>query len=110
MFHIVKEDDLREVYKWIKNGDHPEDHDQFASSEERIRVEGKVVRRYNHPKIDGDVDCSVCGQVMKKHGWIDQGSSGITVCPGSWIEKRDNKYYVLDLEFELTDYVFVQVQ
>ncbi len=33
--------------------------------------EGKVVRYYRHPNIDGQTVCKHCGNTMHNHGWID---------------------------------------
>jgi len=68
-----------EAHRWFKNGDHPED-DSFPNE-----TEGKVVRYFRHPNIDGDVDCSHCQIRMHDHGWIDTLEGGHNVCPSDWI-------------------------
>jgi hypothetical protein len=80
---------VREATQWFKNGDHPDD-DVYCPFEDTGIVptkprEGKVVRYYRHPRIDGNVDCSKCGLPMHNHGWIDTLEGGHIVCPGDWI-------------------------
>ena len=78
-----------EATEWITNGDHPEDNSVELFSQEigAFLSEGKVVRRYNHPNIDGNVDCHKCGMMMKDHGWIDTLEGGHVVCVGDYIIK-----------------------
>ena len=72
-----KKESYIEATQWFKNGDHPLDRNG--------NKEGKIVRYYNHPKIDWSVICNICNHVMKNHGWIDALESGHNVCPGDWI-------------------------
>ena len=69
--------------------DHPEDNrGTFTGSDGRAYLgEGKVVRYYIRPDIDGDTRCRSCGDIMHAHGWIDAPEGGLTVCPGDWIIK-----------------------
>lgn len=105
--------------QWWKNGDHPNDDiGEWALDEMKLldkypdaategvpkqarsdydvryqRIEGKVVRFYRHPEVDGytwhgDLVNSgrpTCHIKMKEHGWIDTMEGGHTVCPGDWI-------------------------
>jgi len=73
--------------KWIKNGDHPLDdiHDiPDEVNETTFESEGKIVRYYRTPDLDGDRRCK-CGAIMHVHGWIDTLEGGHIVCPGDWI-------------------------
>ena len=78
-----------EAHQWHKNGDHPLDFSERVSSpddsEATFLSEGKVVRRFRHPDINGDQSCRRCGEIMHIHGWIDTSDGGHTVCPGDWI-------------------------
>ncbi len=75
-----------EATQWFKNGDHPEDDcGTFDAGKGPFRGEGKVVRYYRSPSIDGGVDCRLCGLIMRIHGWIDTLEGGHIVCPGDWI-------------------------
>ena len=72
-----------EATQWFKNGDHPEDR---WSPE----VQGRVVRYYRTPELDGQTSCTKCGAIMHIHGWVDTLESGglaggYIVCPGDWI-------------------------
>lgn len=73
-----------EATQWFKNGDHPEDQCEQASHEAFL-TEGKVVRYYRHPRIDGRIVCSECERAMNDHGWIDTLEGGHVVCVGDWI-------------------------
>ena len=72
-----------EATQWFKNGDHPED-DCVMVAPFRLD-EGRIVRYYRSPSIDGKVDCSQCEFIMHNHGWIDTLEGGHIVCPGDWI-------------------------
>lgn len=76
-----------EATQWWKNGDHP--HDGPA------HLEGKVVRYYRDPSIDGLESCNHCGRNMHDHGFIDTKQGGHVVCPGDYIinEPDGNGYY-----------------
>jgi len=79
-----------EAHQWFKNGDHPEDGEgTFIDPEtkEEHRCEGKVVRRFRRPDVNGDVKCSECGRRFHDHGWIDTKEDGHRVCPSDWIIK-----------------------
>ena len=73
--------------QWFKNGDHPLDGDErFLSGEFAGELfEGKIVRYYRTPKMDGQDACQHCGQIMHIHGWIDTLEGGHIVCPADWI-------------------------
>lgn len=84
--------------KWFKNGDYPGDGKEiFQSGEFKGQLlEGKVVRRYNNPYVDGQSLCEVCNHKMQTHGYIDSSEKGCTVCPGDVIvSNRDKILYVL---------------
>lgn len=66
-----------EATQWFKNGDHPLD----GSAD----MEGRVVRYYSTPEIDGQTKCKHCGNIMHNHGWIDTLEGGHIVCPSDWI-------------------------
>ena len=69
-----------EAHRWFQNGDHPEDNYVKGTINE-----GKLVRRYRVPKLDGFKECDHCGNIMHDHGWIDTLEGGHIVCPGDWI-------------------------
>ena len=74
--------------QWVRNGDHSQDEATFIYNKETGDAdlrEGKLVRYYRHPKIDGQVDCAKCGRIMHDHGWIDTLESGHIVCPYDFI-------------------------
>ena len=78
-----------EAAQWFINGDHPDD-DCFRPFEDTGEVptvlrEGKLVRFYRHPSIDGDQQCKHCGKIMHFHGWIETLEGGHIVCPSDWI-------------------------
>lgn len=76
-----------EAHKWLKSGDHPEDNrETFTDSDGKPFLgEGKVVRYYRTPDLDGQDSCKNCGVIMHDHGWIDTIQGGHIVCPGDWI-------------------------
>lgn len=77
-----------EAHQWFKNGDHPQDgEERFPEGHEYAgeKLEGKVVRYFRHPFVDGQEKCQKCGQIMHVHGWIDTLEGGHNVCPGDWI-------------------------
>ena len=76
-----------EATQWFKNGDHPDDNcETFTGADgEPFLGEGKVVRYYRRPPLDGKDACKRCGDFMDNHGWIDTLEGGHIVCPGDWI-------------------------
>jgi hypothetical protein len=97
-----------EATQWFKNGDHPEDdcvvvRRRAPGDPDDIRrhtgdfipdpvtghpyflTEGKVVRYFRRPDINGRSRCVNCDRIMNDHGWIDCPNGGITVCPGDWV-------------------------
>ena len=76
------------AHQWCRNGDHPKDNCRMIAPTrpgitEPFLSEGEVVRYFRHPDVSGDSQCSLdCGATMHHHGWIDQGITGRTVCPG----------------------------
>lgn len=80
-----------EATQWFANGDHPKDECQVLKMMEGDCVgnffltEGKVVRYFRRPDINGMDSCKICGNIMHFHGWIDTMEGGHIVCPGDWI-------------------------
>jgi len=93
-----------EATQWFKNGDHPEDGEERfppkgppgaadgSNSDPRYtgefvgqRFEGKVVRYFRRPDVDGETACRHCGVRMHEHGWIDTKEGGHIVCPGDFV-------------------------
>lgn len=71
-----------EAYRWLKNGDHPEDHRDGNPR----GWEGKVVRYFRNPDYPGRSIHDRCGRTWHDHGWIDtRVDGGHTVCPGDWV-------------------------
>lgn len=92
-----------EAAQWFRNGDHPLD-DVGATTfdpltgEEYTRLEGRIVRFYRNPFVDGDTLCPRCDMRMHEHGWIENPSGGFVVCPGDWIVtgSRENFFYPME--------------
>jgi len=80
-----------EATQWFKNGDHPQDDcGTFTGADGKpFQGEGKVVRYYRTPDLDGQHVCKRCGKIMHEHGWIDTQEGGHIVCPGDWIITGD---------------------
>ncbi len=74
-----------EATQWHQNGDHPHDHSISVDENVSYLLEGKVVRRYRTPDLDGQDRCNHCDWTMVSHGWIDTLEGGHIVCPGDWI-------------------------
>lgn len=74
-----------EAHQWWKNGDHPEDDSQPNREGSIFLTEGKVVRFYRSPKMDGHYECNHCHLIMGVHGWIDTLEGGHIVCPGDYV-------------------------
>ena len=76
-----------EAHKWFKNGDHPDDDIIVVTGSDGkpFESEGKLVRYYRTPELDGQNVCVHCGNIMHNHGWIETLEGGHTVCPGDWI-------------------------
>lgn len=75
-----------EASQWFKNGDHPEDNcGTFDVGEGPFQGEGKIVRYYRRPELDGQNPCAKCKIIMHLHGWIDTLEGGHIVCPNDWI-------------------------
>lgn len=95
-----------EATQWFKNGDHPEDNQEtfIGSDGNSFLGEGKVVRYYRRPSIDGQTKCLECDDIMHNHGWIDE-VYGSVVCPRDWVitigERHTiRKPYVFDQIYE----------
>jgi len=74
-----------EATRWFKNGDHPKDNHAVETKHGILVREGKVVRFYRTPDMDGQTPCKHCDIIMHRHGWIDTLEGGHIVCPGDWI-------------------------
>lgn len=81
-----------EATQWQENGDHPEDNCYIVKPDRDSTTqftpflsEGRVVRYFRHPGIEGETPCKHCGKTMHVHGWIDTLEGGDIVCPGDWI-------------------------
>jgi hypothetical protein len=89
-----------EAHRWQQNGDHPGDNCQVIPATlpgdeySEFWSEGRVVRYYRNPDLDGGFQCPLCGITMHLHGWIEPENSigvfadngnGTVVCPGSMI-------------------------
>jgi hypothetical protein len=79
MAKVLRKPVVFEAHQWFKNGDHPEDCPEHPG------WEGRVVRYYRRPSVDGQRPCQYCQRVMHEHGWIDTLEGGHIVCPGDWI-------------------------
>lgn len=72
--------------QWFESGDHPKDNrDTFDTGDGPFLGEGKVVRYYRTPNLDGQVKCKRCNDIMYNHGWIETPEGGHIVCPGDFI-------------------------
>lgn len=88
MAHFRKKPLVIEATRWFVNGDHPDDGAETfppGSPYAGERYEGKVVRYFRHPDIEGTRQCGHCHHLMHVHGWIDTKEGGHIVCPGDWI-------------------------
>jgi len=78
-----------EAIKWEKQGDHPNDDCYEVTPKHGVTFmsEGKVVRRFCHPKVMSLDVCEYkgCNHTIGEHGWIDTVQGGHRVCPGDWI-------------------------
>jgi len=100
-----------EATQWFISGDHPEDdRDTFQTKDGNPFLgEGKVVRYYRTPELDGQNKCAKCEKIMHNHGWIDTLEGGHIVCPGDWIitgikgEKYPCKPDIFDATYEAVD-------
>ncbi|KKL82789.1 hypothetical protein LCGC14_1981300 [marine sediment metagenome] len=96
-----------EATQWFKNGDHPkDDRETFTGSDGKPFLgEGKVVRYYRDPDVDGQTKCENCGSIMHNHGWIDQVND-LVVCPGDFVVSimfgryRVEKPNIFDITYE----------
>ena len=76
-----------EATQWFENGDHPEDKCYYVDdkSPDRFLSEGRVVRYYRTPDLDGQSECKHCSGIMSNHGWIDTLEGVHIVCPGDFV-------------------------
>lgn len=96
----VKTPMVVEAYRWLKNGDHPEDGSTNikCSNGTIFKSEGNIVRYFRHPDISGKSKCLKCGKTMHVHGWIDStisidSENGEPVCPGDWVIRYESGKY-----------------
>ncbi len=107
-----------EATQWFKNGDHPDDHYPIHANasdtdkrkyDDYLQHEGKIVRYYRTPAMDGQHECKHCGSIMHNHGWVDTLEGGHIVCPGDWIitgvkgEHYPCKPDIFEATYELID-------
>ena len=87
MTKFVKKPVVVEATQWFKNGDHPDDGTEaFEEGEFKGELlEGKIVRYYRTPSLDGQNHCKRCDKIMHIHGWIDTLEGGHIVCPEDYI-------------------------
>ena len=95
---ITEKQPLLEAHLWYKNGDIPgEVTERFTDGQYKGELyEGSVVRYYRNPSQSGTSVCPRCGNIYHVHGWIHQDEDGLTVCPGSYVIKDNDRYTVLD--------------
>ena len=76
-----------EAQQWFKNGDHPEGNREVLKDAlgNSFMGEGKIVRYFRRPDINGLKRCENCSKPMNMHGWIYTLEGGYTVCPGDYI-------------------------
>ena len=83
--------------QWFKNGDNPDDNSTLVGiGDTAFKSEGKVVRYYRNPIDAGSRICTNCSHIMNEHGWIDARYylKDHIVCPGDWIIKEKNQYFI----------------
>lgn len=84
-----------EAHQWFKNGDYQGDGDEG---------EGKIVRYFRLPGIDGQQPCPTCCVQYHDHGFIETPHGGHRVCPGDWIvTSSEGDYFpISDEDFQKT--------
>jgi len=94
-----------EAHQWFKNGDHPNDQtkDMLNDYGHRFKSEGRVVRYYRIPVMDGMLPCEKCGRVMQSHGWLDSFTHNQVVCPGDWVISHPNGMYTAVSENDMAE-------
>ena len=94
---IIREKKTLDAQQWFRNGDHSDDACRVitgGTDKLQFWTEGKVVRYYRNPIVEGTFECQNCHYQMHIHGWIDRGTSGQTVCPGDWIIREGLDKYI----------------
>jgi hypothetical protein len=84
---------LTEATQWFKNGDHPRDESTpIDRGDGGTRLtEGKIVKFFRSLEIPGGRFCPKCGNVMSKHGLLEEGlNNEEIVCPGDYIVTRQS--------------------
>lgn len=97
-----------EAFQWLTNGDHPDDNcvpipepKPTAENDDppaHFKSEGQVVRYFRHPNVPGESLCPACKRTADDHGFIDQGGSGYTVCPGDFVVKHKGNFFPMKKE------------
>jgi hypothetical protein len=87
MVYAKKKPIVIQAHQWFKNGDHPKDDCELLKDSDNItyKSEGKLVRYYRNPEINGNKPCKHCGHLMHNHGWVDTLEGGHIVCVGDWV-------------------------
>ena len=83
MAKFRKQPKVVDATQWFKNGDHPEDSTHRLP--DGSMSEGRIVRYFRRPDVDGNACCQKCQQPFDQHGWIDTLEGGHIVCPADWI-------------------------
>lgn len=95
---------LTEATQWFVNGDHPQDASTLIDGPDGSQrsTEGKLVRYFQRINIPGQRYCTICGNVMEKHGLLEGLNGEETVCPGDYIvtDQKGRHYVVKRVEFE----------
>jgi hypothetical protein len=99
--------------QWFKNGDHPNDNclPYVQDNGSPFLSEGKVVRYFRHPQINGHNLCATCLRTHNEHGFIDTNNFDTTpfvnakytlctlkkstVCPTDWVIQNGDKYFAI---------------
>lgn len=104
--------------RWHKNGDHPHDDvgkmepdpSSAADASGEVgtyrRQEGRIVRYFRRPwdaPTGSRIICARCGYETERHGWIDSGGAGRTVCPGDYVVVADQPADCYAISKELAD-------
>jgi len=102
--------------QWNKNGDHPDDNITLLTNDKgnTFMSEGKIVRYFRHPEVDGLTYCKQCSRQMFEHGFIEaedaHGSStylgqGLKVCPGDFIISEGSHEYTVHSAVDFRDMI-----
>ena len=68
-------------------------NEDFLPKGTSFQGEGKVVRYFRRPDIDGSIICIMCQHTLHEHGWLDSPTQYCErVCPGDWIVKENGAF------------------